>query len=100
MIFKEIKRTTRQNAALVILFINSESIWGDFYREIGSKGDPVFRFAQLYTVKQVNELLESSRYTVCEWIGTLTTGPMEQVVGGELVEPTETTGVIIIQAKP
>jgi hypothetical protein len=51
-------------------------------------------------VKQVNELLESSKYTVREWIGTLTTGPKEQVVGGELVKPTETTGVIIIQAKP
>lgn len=99
-VFEEVKRTTRHGAPLVILFINSESVWGDFYREIGSKGDPVFQHARLYTLKQVIELLGKSGYTVYAQGGTLTTGPMRQAVGGELVETPDTAGVIIIQAEP
>jgi len=99
-VFKEAKRTARQDASLVILFINSESVWGDFYREIGSKGDPVFQHARLFTLRQVIELLGKSGYTVCAQVGTLTTGPMEQAVGGDLVETPDNAGVIIVQSKP
>ena len=99
-VFEEAKRTAKQDSYLVILFINSESVWGDFYREIGSKGDPVFQHAQLFTLKQVIELLGKSGYTVCAHVGTLTTGPMEQAVGGELVGLPGNAGVIIVQSKP
>jgi ubiquinone/menaquinone biosynthesis C-methylase UbiE len=99
VILEEIKKTVIQDATLVILFINVRSPWGAFYREIGLKGDPVFRFAKLYSLSQVDELLEGAGYIITSKVGTLTTGPMEQDVGDDLVEPDDHSGVIIVQAK-
>ena len=100
VILEEIKKTVIQDATLGILFINVRSPWGDLYREIGLKGDPVFRYAKLYSLSQVDELLKSAGYKITSKVGTLTTGPMEQDVGDDLVEPDDNSGVIIVQAKP
>ncbi len=44
-VLREIRETAKGGAELTLLFINSESAWGDLYRDIVSKGDPVFRHA-------------------------------------------------------
>ena len=97
-LFKEIRDTTKDDAVLSILFINSDSSWGELYRQIGSKGDPVFRYAKIYTFEEAYRLLNSAGYKVTSVLGTLNSDPMSQMVDEELVEPGPSSGVLIIQA--
>jgi ubiquinone/menaquinone biosynthesis C-methylase UbiE len=99
-VLREIRETAKVGAGLTVLFINSESSWGDLYRNIGSKGDPVFRHARLYTMAEVEALITVSRYSVTERAGTLTTEPMETEVGGAITEPSRQNGVIVLRAFP
>jgi len=94
----EIRETAKGGAELTILFINSESSWGDLYRDIGSKGDPVFRHAKLYTMVEVEALMTVSGYSVTERAGILTTQPMETEVEGAITEPSSENGVIVLRA--
>ena len=94
----EIRETAKRGAELTILFINSESSWGDLYRDIGSKGDPVFRHATLYTMVEVEALMTVSGYRVTERAGTLTSQPMETKVEGAITEPSSENGVIVLRA--
>lgn len=94
----EIRETAKRGAGLTALFINSESSWGDLYRDIGSKGDPVFRNARLYTMVEVEALITISGYSVTERAGTLTTKPMDTQVGAAITEPSRETGVIVLRA--
>jgi len=97
-VLREIRETAKEGAELTILFINSESSWGDFYQDIGSKGDPVFRHARLYTMVEVEALMTVSGYRVTEKAGTLTTQPMETEVEGAITEPSSENGVIVLRA--
>ena len=99
-VLREVRETAKVGAGLTFLFINSESSWGDLYRNIGSKGDPVFRHARLYTMAEVEALITVSRYSVTERAGTLTTEPMETEVGGAITEPSRQNGVIVLRAYP
>jgi len=95
-VFEDIHRTLKKSGSLTVLFINSDSVWGDFYRELGIKGDLVFKNAKLYSFNQVVGLLSLAGFIVTSSVGTLTSGPMEQEVGGELVAPSSSTGVIVV----
>ena len=97
-VLREVRKTAKEGAGLTILFINSESAWGDLYRDIGSKGDPVFKHAKLFTMTEIEALITASGYNVSEWVGTLTTKPMEVEVGGAITEPSSQNGVIVLRA--
>jgi len=94
----EIRETAKVSAGLTVLFINSKSAWGDLYRDMGSKGDPVFSHARLYTMAEVEALITVSGYSVTERAGTITTMPMETCVGGKITEPSRQNGVIVLRA--
>ena len=98
VVLREIRETAKGGADLIILFINSESAWGNLYRDIGSKGDPVFRHAKLYTMVEVEALMTVSGFRVTERAGTLTTQPMETEVEGAITEPSSENGVIVLRA--
>lgn len=97
---KQVRETTKKAAPLTILFINADSAWGSLYRRIGIKGDPVFRYARLRSLREVHEMLVEAGYVIQGCVGTLTTGPEELDVGGELKEPGPETGVIVVKALP
>jgi len=98
--FNQVRETTKKDAPLTIMFINADSAWGSLYRRIGAKGDPVFRHARLRSLPEVHEMLVEAGYVIQESVGTLTTGPAELDVGGELKEPGPETGVIVVRASP
>jgi len=97
-LFKEFKEVARKDAFLSFLFINSDSSWGELYRNIGAKGDPVFQHAKLYTLDEVRLLLGRAGYIIMDIKGTLNSHPMEQDVDQDLVEPSEKSGVLIVRA--
>lgn len=97
---KQVRETTKKNGTLTIMFINADSAWGSLYRRIGAEGDPVFRHARLRSLSGVHEILVDAGYVMQECVGTLTTGPEELDVGGELKEPGSETGVIVVRASP
>jgi len=97
-VFKENVDTAKPEATMTVLFINSDSPWGDFYRDIGSKGDTVFQHAKLYTLSEAAETLEKAGYRILQAVGTLGSGPMESPVDGSLTPPSEKSGVLVIKA--
>lgn len=98
IIFNEIQKTLKKNARLTVLFINSESSWGALYRDIGLKGDPVFKHAKFYNMDQVEEFFKLTNYCIIKKAGTLTTSPIDKTVGGEITKPSNKNGVIILTA--
>lgn len=99
-VFSEVRAAMRAGSPLVVLFINSSSAWGRFYTEIGSKGDPVFRHAQLRGLKEVKRLLGDAGYHIEASLGTLTTGPTEPQVGDGITAPSDECGVVAVMALP
>jgi ubiquinone/menaquinone biosynthesis C-methylase UbiE len=97
---KQVREATKKDGPLIIMFINADSAWGGLYRRIGAKGDPVFRHAKLRSLSGVHEMLVEAGYVMQGCVGTLTTGPEELDVGGELKEPGPETGVIVVRASP
>ena len=97
---KQVMETMKKDAPLTILFINADSAWGSLYRQIGVKGDPVFRYAKLRSLREVREILVDAGYVIQESVGTLTTRPAELEVGNELKKPGPETGVIVVRALP
>jgi SAM-dependent methyltransferase len=97
-LFKEVQLNSKKNAALSILFINSDSTWGELYRGIGEKGDPVFKHATLFSLEKVSALLNKSGYSIIDAKGTLNSDPANQEVDDRLVEPNNKCGVIIVKA--
>jgi ubiquinone/menaquinone biosynthesis C-methylase UbiE len=93
---REIKYANKGN--LCILFINSESPWGSFYQKIGNEGNLIFSKARLYKLSEVEKILDEGGYYITCKIGTLTSPPMSSDVEGELMNPSDSTGVIIINA--
>ena len=97
-LFNEVQRVAKLGAPLSLLFINSESSWGELYRNIGAKGDPVFQYAKLYAFDEVQELLEIAGYSITDSKGTLNSDPMNQEVDQNIVDPSEKSGVLIVRA--
>jgi len=98
-LFKEVRENSKENHVFSILFINTESNWGDLYRDIGAKGDPVFQHARFYTLEDVSMMLEEVGYRISDAKGTLNSDPMKQEVDVDLVEPSKQSGVIIVKAE-
>ena len=97
--FREIRSNSRENASLSVLFINTESSWGDLYRDIGAKGDLVFQHAKLYSLREVSGMLEKAGYRISDTIGTLNSHPMNQDVDTRLIDPSNESGVLITRAE-
>jgi ubiquinone/menaquinone biosynthesis C-methylase UbiE len=95
----EIKNTSKNEAPLVILFINRNSSWGELYQNIGDKGDPVFKHATLYTLDEVRNFLCKSNYYILFEKGTLNSEPIEQKVDKKIIVPSEKSGVIVVKAQ-
>ncbi len=98
-LFLELRAQSKDSASLTVLFINSESSWGNLYRDIGSKGDTVFQYAKLYTLNEVRNLLESTGYRLVEARGTLNSDPMSQDIDCSLIDPCSDSGVIVARAE-
>lgn len=98
-LFKEFREQSKENHVFSILFINKESSWGDLYRDIGAKGDPVFQHARFYSLENVSVMLEEVGYSISDAKGTLNSDPMKQEVDVDLVEPSKQSGVIIVKAE-
>jgi ubiquinone/menaquinone biosynthesis C-methylase UbiE len=94
----DIKKICKNNAPIVLLFINAKSQWGAFYAELGIKGDPVFRHARLYGLDEIVEIFELARLKITEIKGTLSSEPMDPEVKIDLNEPSDDTGVIILKS--
>jgi len=97
-LLREIGRNTRKETPLVVLFINSESSWGDLYRRVGDRGDIVFRHARLFTLEEMKSMLLKAGYVLMDALGTLVSSPTRAVVDQNLVEPSDKCGVIVIKA--
>lgn len=95
--FGEAAKAAKTGAFLVVLFVNRDSSWGRLYREMASKGDPIFRHVHLYSLEDLAEMTQSAGLTLVEEYGTLTTSPIDPAAGGDVVEPSPKAGVIAVK---
>jgi ubiquinone/menaquinone biosynthesis C-methylase UbiE len=84
-------------APVVVLFINSESPWGELYKTMKKTGDPIFKHARLFSLKEVEEIFRKVGLSPAKALGTLTAGPTSPNAGDEIAEPSEKTGVIAVK---
>ncbi|MCX6648516.1 MAG: class I SAM-dependent methyltransferase [Candidatus Bathyarchaeota archaeon] len=94
---EEASRVTGKDAPIVVLFINRESPWGELYRAMAEKGDPIFSHAHLYSPEEVDEIGSHVGLRPAGMWGTLTKGPTSPDAGDEIVEPSAKTGVIAVK---
>lgn len=87
----------RAEAPIILLFINNGSPWGEQYKTMREAGDPIFKHAHLYSLKDVENLSRKVGLIPVKTLGTLTTGPESPNAGDEIVEPSEKTGVIAVR---
>jgi ubiquinone/menaquinone biosynthesis C-methylase UbiE len=92
--FSEAAHAAKKGAPLVVLFVNRDSPWGELYEIMARGGDPIFRYAHLYTKSDVEDMARDAGLNLVETYGTLTTGPTDPASGGGVVEPSQRTGVI------
>ena len=96
---RAIGESLKEDATLVILFINKESSWGEHYSKLAEKGDPIFSHARLYTLGDMCSLFERACYDPQEFLGTLTASPDEPGEEVKLVPISSGAGVILIKAR-
>jgi ubiquinone/menaquinone biosynthesis C-methylase UbiE len=87
-----------ESAPLVILMINRESSWGEFYSKLAAKGHRIFSNAKLYTFSEVSLLLKKAGFKLLESLGTLTTPPNGPPGDYKLVPIGRGEGIIVIKA--
>lgn len=95
---RTISEGLKEDATLVILFINKESSWGEQYSKLAEKGDPIFSHARFYTLGDMCSLFERASYDPQEFLGTLTSSPDEPGEEVKLVPVSSEVGVILIKA--
>ena len=94
---KETSQVIRGEAPIVALFINGESPWGELYKTMAKNGNPIFKHAHLYSLKEVEEISCKVGLSPAKAMGTLTTGPTSLGAGDEMAEPSKKTGVIAVK---
>jgi ubiquinone/menaquinone biosynthesis C-methylase UbiE len=89
----------KEDAFLVLLFINRKSRWGEQYSKQAEEEDPIFSHSKLYTEEEVSSLLEKAGFEPLKTMGTLTAPPDEPIEEYKLVSVKEDVGVILIKAR-
>jgi ubiquinone/menaquinone biosynthesis C-methylase UbiE len=97
---ESVNLTLKRDAPLVILFINKDSAWGEYYEKLADEGHPIFAHAHFYSLDDMRNLLNQSGYQLENSKGTLTIMPEEHGYDYELVPVNTGTGVIIVKATP
>jgi len=96
-VLQSIKGALKAGGAIVTLTINRDSPWGEMYRELAGKGDPIFRHAHMYGPDEVESMLVCSGYSVEESLGTLTNPPHMDEIGVNLVPADPEAGVVLFK---
>jgi SAM-dependent methyltransferase len=95
--FLDIQQICKSCAMFTLLFINAKSSWGIYYYELGLKGDLVLKHAKLFDLDELLDILKESGYEIVSIKGTLSSKPIDIKVDGNLCEPSDETGVIIVK---
>ena len=85
---RETRKVLKDGATLIVCEIPSDSTWGRLMEEKGRAGHRFYRYAKLYTTKEVRRMLENSRFKVVDARATLASGPEEDE---RLEEPSDCT---------
>jgi ubiquinone/menaquinone biosynthesis C-methylase UbiE len=67
----EASRVLTPTGRLVLGFVPADSTWGYYYRELAKRGHKFYKYANLYTFNQVEELLETTEFESELYVSTL-----------------------------
>jgi hypothetical protein len=74
---KEVHRVLTSRGSVVIGFIPQHSEWGDLYSKKKTEGHIFYRHANFYAIQDVERLLNTTGFTVTDYIATLSQAPDE-----------------------
>lgn len=89
----------KEDAPLILAFINRDSVWGKLYTRRSENEESVFHFSRLYSLAEVCQFLRDSGYIVDKIVGTLTSPPDKPSDEIGLTSDTSKAGVILIKAR-
>jgi len=74
-ILSEAGRVLKQGGRLIVGIINRESGWGEYYLQKKAAGHPIYGHARLYSINEVEKMLEEAGMTAEAYSSTLCQGP-------------------------
>ncbi|MFW6117146.1 MAG: class I SAM-dependent methyltransferase [Thermoproteota archaeon] len=95
----EIWRVLKHRGLLIVCFIPRYSEWGKLYSEKGAEGHRLYRYANFYTLQEVEEMLKETGFKPDQYSATLSQSPQTvQRIEDPSKDLTE-KGIICVRAK-
>jgi len=96
---ESVSHVLKEDASLVLVFINRESAWGELYSKHAEKEDSIFHFSRLYKLREVCQFLHDAGYYPESIVGALTSPPDKPSDEIDLRSDTSSAGIILIKAR-
>jgi ubiquinone/menaquinone biosynthesis C-methylase UbiE len=77
--FEELYRVVKQGGRIVIGFINKESPWGELYESEEFKKNTVFKYAHLFTKKEISKIKPDALVDIIETLYTPPTADVNEL---------------------
>ncbi len=96
-----VRSILKKNGYFIVMFLNKNSSWGRYYRELAKKGEPILSLAKIYDFNSIERMLKESGFSIDKVLGVLDFSPLESppskiyVVKDNYME----CGAIFIRAK-
>ncbi len=72
MVLEEAWRVLRKGGSIIVCTVPRDSVWGRYYEELRREGKSVFfKYARLYSLREVEELMERAGFKIEEYSATL-----------------------------
>jgi tRNA-Thr(GGU) m(6)t(6)A37 methyltransferase TsaA len=99
-VLREAKRVLKSDGSIIIGLVPRDSSWGSLYEEKGKAGHPLYSNARFYTVKEIENMLQTTRLKISRIRSTLLQRPDEQRKIEDSVEgPARDAGFLCIEVK-
>jgi len=80
-VLKEAWRTLKKGGSIIVCIVPRDSVWGRYYMRLKEEGKSLFyKYARLYTVREVEELLKNTGFKIKGYSATLSFPPQSKPI--------------------
>lgn len=96
---REARRALRYGGGLIVGFVPRDSEWGKLYLKRKAEGHRLYKYANFYTIEEVEEMLEKDGFKILKYSATLSQDPSTLRKFEEPSSDTDERGFICIKAR-